>query len=94
MQQQVPEPDESAYTDSIKRLTIAMREMLGMGPAADIVAGKNENPVEGKRPSVAPVRSTIIVPPRLPPGRRIAANVHRLSEERHGTSDRTVMGRR
>jgi hypothetical protein len=26
--------DQSAYADSIKRLTIAMREMLGMAPAA------------------------------------------------------------
>jgi hypothetical protein len=29
--------DQSAYAASIKRLTIEMREMLGMGPAADIV---------------------------------------------------------
>ena len=41
--------DQSAYADSIRRLTIAMREMLGMGPAAE-----NENdapPEEGKSPS-------------------------------------------
>jgi hypothetical protein len=40
--------DQSAYADSIRRLAIAMREMLGMRPAAD-----NENdalPEEGKSP--------------------------------------------
>jgi hypothetical protein len=35
--------DQSAYVDSIERLTIEMREMMGMGPAADIVS-KNEAP--------------------------------------------------
>ena len=37
-QPQVTDRDQSAYPDSIRRLTIAMGEMLGMGPAAD-----NEN---------------------------------------------------
>jgi hypothetical protein len=42
--------DQSAYADSIRRLTIAMREMLGMNPAGD-----NENdapPEEGTRAPV------------------------------------------
>jgi hypothetical protein len=34
MQHPMTDRDQSVYADSIKRLTIAMREMLGMGPAA------------------------------------------------------------
>ena len=36
MQHPITDRNQSAYADSIKRLTIEMREMLGMGPAADI----------------------------------------------------------
>jgi hypothetical protein len=47
MQHLTTDRDQSAYADSIKRLTIAMREMLGMGPAADIVSRNEAPPVEG-----------------------------------------------
>ena len=40
--------DQSAYADSIKRLTIAMREMLGMGPTANIVHENDAPAAEGK----------------------------------------------
>ena len=36
MQHPITDRDQSAYAESIKRLAIEMREMLGMGPAADI----------------------------------------------------------
>jgi hypothetical protein len=47
MQHPITDRDQSAYADSIKRLTIEMREMLGMGPAADI-APENASPAERK----------------------------------------------
>ena len=31
----ITDRDQSEYPDSIKRLTIAMQEIMGMGPAAD-----------------------------------------------------------
>jgi hypothetical protein len=51
MQHPMTDRDQSAYVDSIERLTVAMREMMGMGPAADIVS-KNEAPTaEGMTPA-------------------------------------------
>jgi hypothetical protein len=47
MQHPMTDHDQSAYADSIRRLTIAMRGMLGMGPAADIVSKNEAPPVEG-----------------------------------------------
>ena len=47
-QPQVTDRDQSAYPDSIRRLTIAMGEMLGMGPAA---ANENDTRLgEGNSP--------------------------------------------
>ena len=51
MQHSMTDRDQSAYADSIKRLTIEMRETLGMGPAADIVA-ENEAPPAERNPLV------------------------------------------
>jgi hypothetical protein len=77
--------DKSAYADSIKRLTLAMREMLGMGPAADI-PHIGADPAERK-----PIpRWTPSVPPRLPLVGRLTASVSRRDAARH----KTVAGRR
>ena len=78
--------DQSAYADSIKRLTIAMREMLGMAPAADIVPENEESPAERK----STARWTPSVPPRLPLVRHLAASVSRRDAARH----KIVAGRR
>jgi hypothetical protein len=77
--------DQSAYADSIKRLTIAMREMLGMGPVADIphIGAPSE-----EQKSTA--RWTPSVPPRLPLVRHLAASVSRRDAARH----KIVAGRR
>jgi hypothetical protein len=80
-----PMPHQSAYADSIKRLTIAMREMLGMGPAADI---PHIGAPPAERKSTA--RWTPSVPPRLPLIGRLTASVSRRDAARH----KTVAGRR
>ena len=49
MQHPVTDDDHSAYEASVRRLTWEMREMLGMGPAANLVSkaaiGTSERPV-------------------------------------------------
>jgi hypothetical protein len=69
--------DQSAYADSIKRLTIAMREMLGMGPTADI---PHIGAPPAERKSTA--RWTPSVPPRLPLVGRLMASVSRRDAAR------------
>ena len=50
--------DQSEYADSIRRLTLAMQEMLGLGPAAEILS-KNEVPsAKGMRPGETVARWT------------------------------------
>jgi len=78
--------DQSAYADSIKRLTIAMREMVGMGPAADIFPEDEESPAERK----STPRWTPSVLPRLSLVGRLTASVSRRDAARH----KTVAGRR
>jgi hypothetical protein len=67
MQHPMTDPDQSAYAASIRRLTIAMREMLGMGPAADIVFKNEASPAEGMRPSeaTAPLAASSSRPHRI-----------------------------
>ena len=86
MQHPITDRDQSAYADSIKRLTIEMREMLGMGPAADIVPHNEASPAERK----SSARWTPSVPPRLPLVGRLTASVSRRDAARH----KTVAGRR
>jgi hypothetical protein len=86
----VTDRNQSAYADSIKRLTNAMREMLGMGPAVDIVSDNEAPPAERKGRGESSSRWTLPVPPRLPLVRRLAANVSRLDAARHAA----VAGRR
>ena len=76
MQHPITDRDQSACADSIKRLTLAMREMLGMGPAADIVRD-NEAP-SAKSSALWPPS----VPARLPLARRLTASVSR--RDQHG----------
>jgi hypothetical protein len=86
MQHPMTSRDQSAYADAIKRHTIEMRELLGMGPAADIVP-QDEAPPAQRR---ATARWAPSVPPRLPLVRRLAASVSRRDAARLGT----VVGRR
>jgi hypothetical protein len=58
MQHPMTDRDQSAYADAIKRLTIAMREMLGMGPSADVVSRNEAPPAEGMRSSESTARWT------------------------------------
>ena len=78
--------DHSAYADSIKRLTSAMREMLGTGPAAGIVPHNEASLAERK----SSARWTPSVPPRLPLVGRLTASVSRRDAARR----KTVAGRR
>ena len=90
MRHPVTDRNQSAYADSIKRLTIEMREMLGMGPAADIAPDNEAPPAKRTRLGEAIARWLPPVPPRLPFVRRLAASVSRLDAARHTT----VAGRR
>jgi hypothetical protein len=61
MQYPMTDREQSAYADSISRLTIAMREMLGMGPASD-----NENDLYPATASFRAVIDHIVVANRQP----------------------------
>ena len=77
MQHPITDRDQSAFADSINRLTIEMREMLGMGPAADI-PHVGADPAKQK----STPRWTPSDPPRLPLVGRLTASVARRDAAR------------